>query len=162
MENRRIVNAGFTGGFVAALLNALPFLNLVNCFCCAGIMLGGAVGLFYYDRQGGHREYLSTANAVTVGLVTGIIGAFISLAIEWMIYQSFGDWQLEMARNIIDQMEEVPIYIEEMMAELEKAAGYGFMWASVFFRNVVILPIFCLTGSLIMRIILLRNRTRDT
>jgi hypothetical protein len=162
MENRVIINAGLAGGFVAALLNAIPFLNFINCFCCAGIMLGGAFGLYYYDRQGFHKEYISTATAVTVGLVSGIMAAFISLFLEWMIYHTFGDWQLEMAKNIVEQMDEVPLYIEEMMTELEKSMGYGFLWASVFFRNVVVLPVFCLTGSLIMRIILMRNRRFDT
>ena len=161
MDNRIIINSGFAGGLVAALLNATPFLNLINCFCCIGIIFGGAVGMFYYDRMGGHKEFISTATAVTVGLVSGIMGAFISLLLEWIIYHTFGDWQLEIARNIVDNMDEVPEYIDEMMTELERTVGYGFMWASVFFRNVVVLPIFCLTGSLLMRIILMRNRVFD-
>jgi hypothetical protein len=158
MDNKEILNAGFAGGLTAAIFNAVPFLNFINCFCCAGIILGGAVGLFYYDRLNGHREHLSTAAAVTVGLVSGIMGAFISLIFEWVIYQIFGDWQLEIARQIVEQMDNVPAYIEDMMTELEKTAGYGFMWTAIFFRNALILPVFCLTGSLLMRIVLLRNR----
>ena len=51
MDNQRIMAAGFVGGLVAAVLNSIPILNFINCFCCAGIMLGGAVALVYYDRS---------------------------------------------------------------------------------------------------------------
>jgi len=108
MENQRIIMAGIAGGSVAAFLNATPFLNLINCFCCIGILLGGAAGLFYYDRLVRDQEYITTATAVPVGLTCG---------------------------------------------------SYGYMWTSVFFRNILILPIFCLAGSLLMRIYLIKNRT---
>ena len=81
MENQRIIISGLAGGTVAAILNAVPFLNFINCFCCIGIMLGGAVALAYYDYTIQIKEYLSPAIAVTLGITSGIIGAFISLII---------------------------------------------------------------------------------
>jgi len=159
MENQRIIMVGIAGGSVAAFLNATPFLNLINCFCCIGILLGGAAGLFYYDRLVRDQEYITTATAVTVGLTCGIIGAFISLILEWIYYNTFGDWQYDLLLALVENMDEVPDYIDEMMVEFENSLSYGYMWTSVFFRNILILPIFCLAGSLLMRIYLIKNRT---
>ena len=84
MDNQRIIAAGFVGGLVAAVLNSIPVLNFINCFCCAGIMLGGAVALIYYDRSYSVREYVNQATVVTVGITTGLFAAFISLGIEYL------------------------------------------------------------------------------
>ena len=101
MENERIIIAGVMGGSVAAVLNAVPILNFINCFCCIGIMLGGAIALIYYDRSAEYQEYLSPAVAVTLGITSGLIGAFISLFIEWIIFSVFGNWELEVLKDII-------------------------------------------------------------
>jgi len=63
--------------------------------------------LYYYDKSLGVRTYLSTAIAVTIGIASGLLGAFLSLLIEWIIYLQFGHWELEFLQNIIDNMDEV-------------------------------------------------------
>ncbi len=102
MENQRLINSAIVGGTVSALLFSVPFINMINCFCCAGIMLGGAVALFYYDRSYEIREIISPATALTVGLVSGLAGAFISIFIDWLLFAMFGNWELELI-NILNE-----------------------------------------------------------
>jgi hypothetical protein len=158
MENQRIIIAGIVGGSIAAIFYSIPFLNFVNCFCCIGIMTGGVVALYYFDRSLDSREYLSPAIAITLGIASGIIGAFISLVIEWFVYQNFGHWELELLQDMMNNMEEVPTYIEELMVEIESELQKGFNWGAILFRNLILMPVFCLIGSLIMRVLLNKNR----
>jgi hypothetical protein len=158
MDNQKIMAAGFVGGLVAAALNSIPFLNFINCFCCAGIMLGGAVALVYYDRSFTNREYLTPATAVTLGITAGLFGAFISLGFDYIIYLNFGHWEVEFLYSLLDAMEEVPPALEEMLYELEQDLEAGFIWGSILFRNLILMPVFCLIGAVIVRALINRNR----
>lgn len=158
MDNQRIMAAGFVGGLVAGALNSIPILNFINCFCCAGIMLGGAVALIYYDRSFTLREYINPATAVTVGITAGLFGAFISLGIDYVIYINFGHWELDFMYDVLEAIEEVPPFIEEMLYELEQDLQAGFIWGSLLFRNLILMPIFCLIGAMITRVYINKNR----
>ena len=158
MDNQRIISAGFVGGLVAGALNSIPILNFINCFCCAGIMLGGAVALIYYDRSFAIREYLPPATAVTIGITAGLFGAFISLGIDYIIYINFGHWEIEFLYDLLDEMDEVPSALGEMLDELEQELQAGFIWGSILFRNLILMPIFCLIGAVVTRIYINKNR----
>jgi hypothetical protein len=158
MDNQRIISAGFVGGLVTATLNSIPILNFINCFCCAGIMLGGAIALVYYDRSFAIREYVPPATAVTLGITAGLFGAFISLGIDYIIYINFGHWEIEFLYDLLDAMEEVPPALEEMLYELEQELQAGFIWGSLLLRNLILMPIFCLIGAVITRVYLNKNR----
>lgn len=158
MDNQKIITAGFIGGIVAGSLNSIPFLNFINCFCCIGIILGGVVALLYHDRSDANREYINPAIAVTLGITSGLFGAFISLFIDYMIYINYGNWELEFMQQLIENMDEVPQVLDELLYELEKELQSGFLWGSILLRNLLLMPVFCLIGSLITRVILNRNR----
>jgi len=158
MDNQKIISAGFVGGLVAAALNSIPVLNFINCFCCAGIMLGGAVALLYYDRSFSIREYIPPAISVTVGITSGLFAAFISLGIDYIIYINFGHWEIEFLYDVLDGMDEVPTIIEEMVYEIEEELRAGFIWGSILFRNLILMPIFCLIGAVIIRVYINKNR----
>lgn len=158
MDNQRIMTAGFVGGLVAAILNSIPILNFINCFCCVGIMLGGAVALVYYDRSFTSREFINPAVAVTVGITAGLFGAFLALGIDYFIYLNFGHWQIEFMYDLLDAMDDVPTSLQEMMYELEQELKAGFIWGSLLFRNLLLMPIFCLIGALIIRVFINKNR----
>jgi len=164
MENQRLINSAIVGGTVSALLFSVPFINMINCFCCAGIMLGGAVALVYYDRSFEIREVLSPATALTVGLVSGLAGAFISILVDWLIYSMFGNWELELITTLNESLGDIPEMAEamdEILFEMEAEASKGFYFGRVLMglvRNLILLPIFSVGGALIVRIFLNKNR----
>jgi hypothetical protein len=158
MDNQQILTAGFIGGFVTAVLNSIPFLNFINCFCCLGIMLGGVVALIYHDRSFQTKEFINPALAVTIGITSGLFGAFISLFLDWFIYLNYGHWELEFMQHLIDSMDEVPPVMDELFYELEEELKSGFLWGSILLRNLLLMPVFCLIGSLITRVLLNKNR----
>ena len=164
MENQKLINSAIVGGTVSALLFSVPFINMINCFCCAGIMLGGAVALVYYDRSFEIREFISPASALTVGLVSGLAGAFISIFIDWIIFSMFGNWELELINILNDSLADMPELAETMddlMYEIETEASKGFYFGRVLIelvRNLILLPIFSVAGALIARIFINKNR----
>jgi uncharacterized membrane protein (DUF485 family) len=161
MENQRIITAAFGGGLVAALLSSVPYLNFINCFCCIGIALGGVVALLLYDRSTGSTHYINQAQTITLGISTGLIGAFLSLLIEWIVYRVYGHWDIRLIQSIMENMDEIPDYLEELRNELENQASQGFIWTATLFTNLVVYPIFCLIGSFVSRLILNKNRLRQ-
>jgi len=33
------------------LISGIPFLNFVNCCCCAGVLFGGFMAVFFYSKE---------------------------------------------------------------------------------------------------------------
>ena len=121
-------------------------------------MLGGAVALMYYDRSFSVREYVTPATAVTVGITAGLFAAFISLGIDYLIYINFGHWEIEFLYDVLEGMDEVPTAIEEMIYEIEQELQAGFIWGSILFRNLILMPVFCLIGAFLTRLYINKNR----
>jgi len=159
MDNEKIIMAGVIGGFVAAILNSIPFLNVINCFCCMGIMLGGATALVFYDRSFENPEYINSAIALTLGIASGIFGAFFSMGIEWIVYFNFGNWELELLQQLVENMDEIPPFMEEIIQTIEEEKLKGFTAGIVLLRNLIIMPVFCLIGSFFTRLYLNRKRS---
>jgi hypothetical protein len=164
MENQKLINSAIVGGTVSALLFSIPFINIINCFCCTGIILGGAVALFYYDRSFDIKEIISPATALTIGLVSGLAAAFISIFINWLIFSVFGNWELELI-NILNEnlgdMPEMAESMDELIYEMESEVSKGYYFSRVLMelvRNLMLLPIFSVAGALIARLFINKNR----
>ena len=161
MENKRIIISSIIGGTVVGVISAVPFLNFINCFCCIGVVAGGAIALIYYDRTLESREFIATATTITIGISTGIAAAFISLLFEWIIFLQFGNWYAELILKIAENLEEIPPELQKMIETIEEEGQYGFSWTAILFRNVIVMPIFCIVGSFITRLYLNKNRSED-
>ena len=67
------------GGVVIGVLSALPVINLANC-CCAWILFGGALAA--YLMQQNHPEPIMIGDGAIVGLLAGVVGAFVWLIVS--------------------------------------------------------------------------------
>ena len=100
------------------------------------------------------QDELTAALSILLGITTGLMGAFLSLIADWLIYLLFGYWEFELARQLIDNMDEVPTYLEEMISEFDSQKVHGFIWAGPLLTNLFVMPLFCIAGSLITRVFL--------
>jgi len=162
MDNQRIISSSVVGGLTAALLSTTPIINLINCICCAGVIFGGAIGMFYYSRLNPEPELITPPSAVTVGIVTGLFGAFFAVSLEWIFFEMFGPWQIEFVKDILQQMDEVPVYLEDMLYEIETQIASGFNWGTILLENLIILPVFCLIGAMIARVFINKSISERT
>ena len=157
MTNENIIKSALTGGLVAAISFSIPYLNFINCFCCIGVMAGGLAGLYHYRLLLKEPRFINKAEAVTIGIASGIFAAFIAVFVDWLLFVFWGNWELEMLRASMAELENLPeLYesLDEMIYEVETIALEGFTASRLFselIRNMIILPVFCLIGSLITR-----------
>ncbi|HTY01742.1 MAG TPA: hypothetical protein VMG09_17080 [Bacteroidota bacterium] len=137
------------GGIVIAVISAVPGLNLLNCLCCAGVMIGGAMAVFFYkkDLTEGHPP-LTSGDAVQLGALAGVFGALIGSAISAAILAAFGDVSKQLLLSFMDQYRSrIPPEAFDQM-ERSMAMGGG-LWIISLVSSLVIDTIFGLLGGLI-------------
>ncbi len=110
------------GGAVMGLISATPFLNLINCLCCAGIILGGFLAVFFYkDQLTPNMPPLQASDGLALGALAGVFGFIIATLLSALIYVVFGPIATEATMNLIIQfiesigMDLPPEAYDEMM-----------------------------------------------
>jgi hypothetical protein len=149
--------ASLYGGLVIATISSVPGLNLINCLCCAGIMLGGLFAVFIYSRQlTSEMLPLTAGDGVLLGALSGVIAAFLSLFLHLIVYALFGNIAeriiYEIVRSILDATN-VPAEVSQMFDEkfreaLERGLTPLFLFFSLI-QDLVLYTLFGLLGGLI-------------
>ena len=80
------------GGIIMGLISGIPFLNFVNCCCCAGIMFGGFMAVFFYKNDiTSDMAPLTSGDALAVGALAGVFGAIIASILEGVLMLTIGN-----------------------------------------------------------------------
>jgi hypothetical protein len=138
------------GGAIMALISAIPVLNFVNCLCCAGVMFGGFMAVFFYqkDLKSG-MPLLSSSDGVVLGLLAGLFGAILGSILDAIILLTVGNVGGQMLYGILESSgvteQMPPDALEQMRQGIESS---GFNPISVFV-TFIIDPLFGLFGGLI-------------
>jgi hypothetical protein len=110
------------GGLFIGVLSALPFIGICNC-CCLWIVGGGALAA--YLEQQNRAASLTLAQGARVGVLAGLIGAVIWLAIDISLSPL-----LEQFNDVMRGNRDLPPEVEEMMEWVRTGPGrvvYGFL-----------------------------------
>jgi len=139
------------GGIVIGLVSSIPFLSVINCFCCAGILLGGFLAVMFYAKNFTPDTTPFTAgDCISVGILAGIIGAVVETFLSLGFVAMFGNVTVEF---LIDFLRNSNIQIpEEAMTKLEEALQESMSFVTIltnFFFALLINAIFGLLGGLI-------------
>ena len=145
--------ASLYGGIVIATISTIPGLNLINCLCCAGIILGGLFSVFYYGRQlTAEMPPLTAGDGILLGALSGVIAAFLSLILHLLVYALFGNIAermiYELVRSILDFTNTPPEAVEMFEEMFRDALQRGFTPFVIFLRLVQDLFLFTLFGLL--------------
>ena len=139
------------GGLLVATLWAVPGLNLINCLCCAGVILGGMLSVTLYQKEfrDGH-DQMVLQDCVNVGLITAVIGSIAAVTIQLVVDLFFGNVAIEVMMHIVSKMQvEFPQEFLDMIEEAKTAKPN--MLGSLLAIFVYIVPnsIFSVLGALI-------------
>jgi hypothetical protein len=141
------------GGIIMGVVSGLPFLNLLNCFCCAGILLGGFLSVLFYTREAPPGTLqLTSGDALQLGVLAGLFGAFIETALHAAVLGSVGNIVGETLRQALEGMGDmIP---PEALDQLDRAFGglATLTPLAIFFsflKSIIINPVFGLLGGLI-------------
>lgn len=89
---------------VMVVMSLFPVLNLINLLCCAGIILGGASGTFYYARQlEKNGMMIKNKDGIMIGLLAGIISAILYVIFSTLFIMLSKQNPVEMIYKMSDQ-----------------------------------------------------------
>jgi hypothetical protein len=139
------------GGIVIGLISSIPFVNFINCFCCAGILFGGFLTVkFYHDNFPPGDLSFTSSDCLIAGLLAGIVGALISAVISAAILLLFGDLA---SRTLLDILKNSNIQIPDQVLQKIEESLTEQMTAVKFLINFIFSAIlyagFGLLGGLI-------------
>lgn len=139
------------GGVIMGLISAIPFLNFLNCFCCAGILLGGILAvMFYKNNFTPDTPPFTSGDCMAVGALAGVAGAVVNVFLTIAFLALFGNITQQFLLDFLHSMnlqlpDEAWRAIEEGLTE-DKT---GFALAMNFVVGLFIDSIFGLLGGLI-------------
>ncbi len=139
------------GGIIMALISSIPFVNLINCFCCAGVLLGGFLAVFFYKNNFmPDSPPLNAGDCMVVGLFAGCIGALLGSMLSILFVAAFGNVMGDFILRMFHQMNlNLP---DQSWKTLEDAAEKPMGAVNIviqLFTNLVVYDIFGLLGGLI-------------
>ena len=145
------------GGLIIGAISGIPGLNLLNCCCCAGILLGGAISVYLYKQEFTHEmPPMESSDALILGIISGIIGALITTFLGAMITLVFGQIETEMVRNLLDKLENQGTFpqslIDKLRNQFEETIKEGRTVGGILgsmIIDLIIFPIFSMLGGLI-------------
>jgi len=117
------VKPAIIGGIIMTITSTIPYLSLINCACCAGIMLGGLASVYFYLQQLPPDEPpLESKHGLILGAFAGIFGAIFEtlitvLIIKFLSKGYFDQIYIEIEKNISDlesQGQDVPQLLNEI------------------------------------------------
>ncbi len=90
--------------FVMVFISLFPILNLINVLCCAGIIIGGASGTWYYAKQlEKEGQFIHNKDGIMIGLLAGIISAIIYVIFSTIIVMLSKQNPVEMVYQLTQQ-----------------------------------------------------------
>ena len=142
------------GGIIIGLISGIPFLNLINCFCCAGVLLGGFLSVFFYKNElapGG--TPLMTGDAIQLGALAGVFGAVIGTILTAVLMFTVGNVAGEAMYNLIVSIYDSAGIIDQMppgtLEQMRDGIMEGALSPFSIVMGLVINALFGLLGGLI-------------
>jgi len=147
------------GTLAISAISVMPLINFVNVFCCAGIILGGAIGAMAYNKQLRSINLIITPkDGVITGLLSGILSAIIVTGINLIIVlysnQNPISEVLEMVKTFSkDLPQEVYDQMNQFSSEFEKYGYSPTLTLVSLFLNLIIYPLFASLGGLLVALL---------
>ncbi|HEY9401963.1 MAG TPA: hypothetical protein VIQ24_04680 [Pyrinomonadaceae bacterium] len=115
------MKAAVTGGALAGILSAIPFVNFVNVCCCAWAILGGLLAAHLYAKNA--QTPVTPADGATLGAIAGAITAAIYLVIGVPLGYMMGKSISSFALDLVSRND--PAQAEALRQQMEASQTIG-------------------------------------
>jgi hypothetical protein len=142
------------GGVIMGAISGIPFLNFINCLCCAGIIFGGFMAVFFYnkDLKPGDPPLMSS-DALQLGALAGVFGAITGDILTIILHFALGNIVAGTTGGMIMSMYDRLGILDKMPPEALEQMQEGFksqaLSALAIIPPFIIDPLFGLIGGLI-------------
>ena len=161
IEKPSKLRSAILGGLIIGAISGIPGLNLLNCCCCAGILLGGAISVYLYRKEfTNEMPPMESSDALILGIIAGIAGALMTTCLSAMINLILGPVETEMMRNFMEKLTQkledsgsIPSGTLDNMRDqfeqsMKQAGTIGGILRSLVYA-LILYPIFSMLGGLI-------------
>jgi hypothetical protein len=81
MNSRSFLLSTLIAGLLIGIFGNLPLLNLINCFLCLWVWIGGILAVVFYRQFQQGRADLTVAQGAGLGALAGLIGAVVGAVV---------------------------------------------------------------------------------
>lgn len=154
-------------GFILSVINFAPGLNLVNCFCCAGLLFGGVLAVLFYKMDLQEGQTIMNIDGFYLGLWTGIFAAGFETVLDITIGPFVADIKFRMLENLMKRMLGGMQIPPDIMGQLSQAIAAakrpGLLETLIsFFMIVVVYSIFTIFGALLASAFIQRQKAKQS
>jgi len=167
MKHPSQLTSVFIATAVMVFTSIIPVLNFINLFCCAGIILGGAAGTYYYARQLGKTGLVvQNKDGIMIGLLSGIISAILYVILSTLILMLSKQNPVELLYKIVDEYGiAIPPESEKLLRDVHEeyaSQGFSFMMIGIeLFVRIISHTIFGPIGGLIAASVFNKRRIKN-
>jgi len=141
-------------GLVLAIINFSPGLDLVNCFCCAGLFFGGVLAVLLYRMDMTEGQAIMNIDGFYLGLWTGIFAAGFETVLNITIGPFIAEIKFKMIKNLVARLlggMQIPSDVMDQLSQAIAAAKRPALLDTLlsFFMIVVVYSIFTIFGALL-------------
>jgi len=140
----RYVQPALIGGLVMGVLTGLPIVSAGNLCCCMWVIGGGVIAA--YMLQQNETSPITTGDGAAVGLMAGVIGAFVYLIISIPISFLVAPMEREIVQRFVERMGEMPPEFREFAT---RGVGTGFRLIMGFILWLFVGAIFSTIGGVV-------------
>jgi hypothetical protein len=141
--NSRFVQPALLGGVVIGVLSALPIVAAGNLCCCLWVVCGGVLAAYLLQQN--QTAPLTAGDGAVVGLLAGVVGAFVSLLLSIPITIFIAPLE----RQFLEQLSSSGNVSPEMRGYMSGAGGTSILLVVSFLFMLFAGPIFSMLGGLL-------------
>jgi hypothetical protein len=141
------------GGLFIGVLSSLPVVGWANLCCCLWVVSGGV--LTAYLQQQNRPEPVDTAEAVLGGLLAGLVGALLTIAVQTLLINYMGPLWQDQLRTLLDQNPELAPEARDFVLNLTTGRALFVVLAAI------VLPIYAVAAMLgaLLGLVFFRKKT---
>jgi len=137
------------GGTFIGVLSALPIVNVANC-CCLWLLAGGVVAA--YVMQQNHPAPIRAVDGAVVGLLAGVIGAFVYLLVSLPINVVMTPIVETMRSRMLQEAQDMPAEVKEAVERVgADSASVAVGFVMYLFLGMVFSPLGGLLGAALFK-----------
>ncbi|RPI16562.1 MAG: DUF4199 family protein [Ignavibacteriae bacterium] len=152
---------------IISAISLFPLLNLINLFCCAGVMLGVFAGCAYYNnklKQSG--EIIQYKDGTAIGLLSGLVSALIIVIVTALLSMITNQNPIPDFYKMIDNYgltipKELEDFLQKISEEYRKNGFSITLTLISLVTNIIIYPLFGVLGGLLSVSILGRRKNAE-